>query len=124
MATISADEAARTYDCKTPGCTGEASSRTGRHAYCLSCRVARGTALPDGTPIEAKPQTISRRRKGKPTGPFEERVLGLLDAARHLDLAVERYRLAGPQLEQAVAAWKEALAQVTAAEPLPGKREP
>ena len=122
MATMSADEATRTYDCKTPGCTGEARSRTGRHAYCLPCRVARGTALPDGTPIEAKPQTISRRRKGKPTGPFEERVLGLLDAARHLDLAVERYKLAGPQLEQVAAAWREALAQVTAAEPLPRNR--
>jgi hypothetical protein len=38
----------------------------------------------------------------------------LLDAARSLDLQVERYRLARPALEQAVAAWRAALADVAA----------
>jgi hypothetical protein len=123
VAATSAHELTQSYDCKTPGCTGEASSRTGRHAYCLTCRVARGTALPDGTPIEAKPHVISRRRQGKPTGPFETSVLELLDAARHLDLAVERYKLAGPALEQAIAAWRDVLGRVAAAEPLPRRRD-
>jgi len=36
-----------------------------RLGFCTPCRVARGTALPDGTPIEAKPRPSSRRRKGK-----------------------------------------------------------
>jgi hypothetical protein len=36
----------------------------------------------------------------------------LLDAARSLDVQVERYRLARPALEQAVAAWRAALADV------------
>jgi hypothetical protein len=39
---ISADEVTPTFDSKTPGCTGEARSGTGRHAYCTPCRVARG----------------------------------------------------------------------------------
>jgi hypothetical protein len=47
-------------------------------------------------------------------GSFEARVYGLLDAARNLDLQVERYRLARPALEQAVAAWRAALADVAA----------
>jgi hypothetical protein len=38
----------------------------------------------------------------------------LLDAARNLDLQVERYKLARPALEQAVAAWRAALADVAA----------
>ncbi len=71
MAELAAAEATRTYDCKTPGCTGTAKSGTGRHAYCTPCRVARGTALPDGTPIETQPGHVKRRRKGRPTGPFE-----------------------------------------------------
>jgi hypothetical protein len=118
MTAIPAQDLTSTYDCKTPGCDGEARSKTGRHAYWPPCRVARATALPDGTPIEAKPQTVSRRRKGKLTGPFETRALGLLDAARNLDLAVERYRLARPALEQAVGAWRAAVAEATAVDAL------
>jgi hypothetical protein len=34
----------------------------------------------------------------------------LLDAAREVDLAVERYRLSRPGVEQAVRAWREAVA--------------
>lgn len=116
MTNVKADELAKTYDCKTPGCTGEARSSTGRHAYCDRCRVARGTALPDGTPIEAKPQVISRRRKGKTLGPFEARVILLLDAAREVDLMVARYKAAKPALEQALGAWRAALASVNATE--------
>jgi hypothetical protein len=72
MGVVKADELAKTYDCKTPGCTGEARSKTGRHAYCLACRVNRGTALPDGTPIEAVSKALSRRRKTKQlAGTFE-----------------------------------------------------
>jgi hypothetical protein len=41
---------------------------------------------------------------------------GLLDAARSLDLAVERYMLARPALERAVTAWRAALAEVAAAD--------
>jgi hypothetical protein len=109
---VSGHELAKTYDCKTPGCTGEARAKTGRHAYCDACRIARGTALPDGSPIESKIHVTSGRKKGRAAGPFEERVYGLLDAARSLDLQVERYRLARPALEQAVAAWRAALADV------------
>jgi hypothetical protein len=112
--TVSGHELVKTFDCKTPGCTGDARSATGRHAYCTACRIARGTALPDGSPIESKPKVTSRRKKGRAAGPFEERVYGLLDAARSLDLQVERYRLARPALEQAVAAWRAALAEVAA----------
>jgi hypothetical protein len=49
---IPAHELTTTYDCKTPGCNGEARSRTGRHAYCQACRIARGTALPDSYRVE------------------------------------------------------------------------
>jgi hypothetical protein len=42
----------------------------------------------------------------------------LLDAARNLDLAVERYKLARPALEQAVGAWREAVAEATAVDAL------
>lgn len=112
MAATDAHDVTKTYDCKTPGCTGEARSKTGRHAYCLPCRVARGTALPDGSPIESNRPIVSRRRKAHPQGPFEERALVVLDAARHLDLAVERYKLARPALEQAVTAWRGAIAQL------------
>jgi hypothetical protein len=116
MAEVTAQELTQTYDCKTPGCTGEARSKTGRHAYCRSCRIARGTALPDGSPIESKPQVTSRRKKERAPGPFEERVYGLLDAARSLDLAVERYKLAGPALKTAIAAWRDALEEASRAE--------
>jgi hypothetical protein len=111
---VSGHELAKTYDCKTPGCTKAARSKTGRHAYCDECRIAHGTAWPDGAPIESKSQAVSKRRKGKPVGPFEERVLGLLDAARHVDLMVARYKIARPALEQAVTAWRAALADVAA----------
>jgi hypothetical protein len=112
---VSGHELAKTYDCQTPGCTGEARSRTGRHAYCTECRIARGTALPDGSPIESKIHVTSRRKKGRAfAGSFEARVYGLLDAARNLDLQIKRYRLARPALEQAVAAWRAALADVAA----------
>src|SRR2546426_3976528 len=107
---VSGHELAQTFDCQTPGCRGEARSKTGRHAYCAECRISRGTALPDGSPIESKIHVTSRRKKGRAAGPFEERVYGLLDAARNLDLQVERYRLARPALENAVAAWRAALA--------------
>lgn len=110
MAAVDAHDVTKTYDCKTPGCTGEAASKTGRHAYCLPCRVNRGTALPDGTPIETQSHVVSPRRKIEPLGPFEERALVVLDAARHLDLAVERYKLARPALDQAVTAWRGAIA--------------
>lgn len=116
MTVVPAHDVTVIFDCRTPGCEGEARAKSGRNAYCLPCRVTRGTALPDGTPIEAKRQVTSRRRRDRPLGPFEERAAELLDAARSLDLAVERYRLARPALEQAVTAWKTALAQVTAAE--------
>jgi hypothetical protein len=109
---VSGHEIAKSFDCATPGCTGSARAKTGRHAYCDPCRIARGTALPDGSPIESKIHVTSRRKKGRAAGPFEERVYGLLDAARNLDLQVERYRLARPALEQAVAAWRAALADV------------
>jgi hypothetical protein len=42
----------------------------------------------------------------------------LLDAARNLDLAVERYKLARPALEQAVRAWREAVAEATSVDAL------
>jgi hypothetical protein len=116
MSTVKAEKLAKTFDCKSPGCDGTARSQTGRHAYCDRCRVARGTALPDGTPIEAKPQIISRRRKGKTLGPFEARVILLLDAAREVDLMVARYKAARPALEQALGAWRAALASVNASE--------
>src|SRR6266849_10231574 len=80
--TVSGHELAKSFDCRTPGCTGEARSATGRHAYCTECRIARGTALPDGSPIESKPKVTSGRKKGRAAGPFEEKVYGLLDAAR------------------------------------------
>jgi hypothetical protein len=115
---VSAHEVTSTYDCKTAGCDGEARSKTGRHAYCKDCRIARGTALPDGTPIEATSKALSRRRKDKQLGPFEERALGILEAARSLDLAVERYKLARPALEQAVGAWRAAVAEATAVDAL------
>jgi hypothetical protein len=114
--TYSGHELARTFDCQTPGCTGTARAKTGRHAYCNQCRIARGTALPDGSPIESKIHVTTRRKKGRAAGPFEERVYGLLDAARSLDLQIERYRLARPALERAVAAWRAALADVAAAD--------
>lgn len=121
---IPAHDVTKTYDCKTPGCTGEAKSATGRHAYCLHCRVVRGTALPDGTPL---PGTLegapSRRRKGKPLGPFEERALVLLAAARGLDLAIMRWRLAKPALDQAVQAWREALEQLPVVDPRAGDED-
>jgi hypothetical protein len=37
---VKAVELAQTFDCRTPGCSGEARSKTGRHAYCLECRAA------------------------------------------------------------------------------------
>jgi hypothetical protein len=52
------------------------------------------------------------------TGPFETRALALLDAGRNLDLAVERYKLARPALEQAVRAWRAAVAEATAVDAL------
>lgn len=110
----SAHDLSQTFDCKTPGCAGSARSRTGRHAYCLPCRVRRGTALPDGTPIEATSKALSRRRKDKAIGPFEHRALALVEAGRNLDLQVERYRLARPGLEQAAAAWCEIVEQLDA----------
>jgi hypothetical protein len=113
---VSGHELAKTYDCRTPGCTGEARSKTGRHAYCDECRIVHGTAWPDGAPIESKSQAVSKRRKGKPLGPFEERALALVDAARHVDLMVARYKLARPALETAVAAWRAALADAAAAD--------
>src|SRR6266516_1448695 len=112
--THSGHELAKSYDCRTPGCRNTARSKTGRHAYCNECRIAHGTAWPDGSPIEAKSNAVSKRRKGRPLGPFEERALGLLDAARHVDLMLARYKLARPALETAVAAWRQALADVAA----------
>jgi hypothetical protein len=69
----------------------------------------RGTALPDGTPIEATARTTSRRRAAKKLGPFEEAAEGLVAVGRSVDLALARYRLAKPALEQAVGAWRDAL---------------
>ena len=53
-AALSAQQLTTTYNCRTPGCSGEAKAKNGRHAYTTACRVQRGTALPDGTPIPGK----------------------------------------------------------------------
>jgi len=107
--TVSGHDLVRTYLCKTPGCAGEARSATGRHAYCDRCRIARGTATATGEPIESKSHAVSRRRKGKQLGPFEERALAVVEAGRSLDLAVARFKLARPTLELAVSAYRSAL---------------
>jgi hypothetical protein len=122
VAVVSAQELVKTFNCKTPGCEGEARSSTGRHAYCLTCRVHRGTALPDGTPIEAqRPRTpgSGKRREAKGAhGPFESAALELAVAGRSLDFAIAQYQLAKPALKLAAEAWREALEQLPKA--LPG----
>jgi hypothetical protein len=133
---VSGHELTRTYDCRTPSCTGEATAATGRNAYRRLCRMARGTLTPEGKPLKsanhppARP-AIEENEAGSESdmqtaaddmdegpGLFEERALVLFDTACEVDEAVEQFREARPRLERAVAAWRAALARV--AENSPG----
>src|SRR5947209_8413379 len=127
---VSGHELTRSYDCRTPGCTGVATAATGRNAYCRVCRMARGTLTPEGKPLKfashpPAPPAIKENEGGSESdmppdaddkddglGVFEERALVLLNTAREVDEAVEQFREARPRLERAVAAWRAALARV------------
>lgn len=45
MSATPAADLTKTYDCKTPGCTREARSSVGRHAYCKPCQAQRGSTV-------------------------------------------------------------------------------
>jgi len=135
-ASFPAHELTRSFDCRTPGCDGEAKAKSGRFAYCVSCQVRRGTALPDGTPIIGRPipnapgSRVGGKRPKRPpraregghptpkartTGLYEARASVLLRAARELDQALEAYRAAKPALEEAVRGYRSAVKAVVAA---------
>lgn len=131
---VPAGEIVKRYDCRTPGCQGEAKAPTGRNAFCLECRVRRGTALPDGTPLKtgggqnakattkpATPRLDPPRVSDSPMpvvetangrGRFESQAIQLVEAGRAVDEVLSRYAAIRPELEAALRVWREALAQL------------
>jgi hypothetical protein len=53
------------FTCQTPGCDGKATSSWGRHAFCRSCQIKRGTRNPDGTLVLGKTPRQEEARRGK-----------------------------------------------------------
>jgi hypothetical protein len=109
---ISAHEATKTYLCKSPGCENEAKTWSGRHAYCKTCQIRRGTAQSDGSAIQGRIPSAPGSRSGRNfpvEGHFEAKVMRLVGSARELDFWLERYGEARPALEQAIKGWHEAL---------------
>lgn len=110
---ISGHELAKTYNCRTPGCDGEARATGGRHAYCERCQIRRGTRRPDGAMIQGRiptaPGSRSARDGEQAQGPFETQALTLVGAGRAIDFWAERYREAKPALEEAIREWRETL---------------
>jgi hypothetical protein len=67
VTTLSAHDVTKTYDCKTPGCDGEARTKTGRHAYCTP--IARCAAMPHPE-RESRAASASRPRLHRPAPPL------------------------------------------------------
>ncbi len=126
----SADKLGETLLCLTPGCKGEAQAKTGRRAFCLECRVRRGTAWPDGTvrnggggrrdKAHQQRQADGRFAPSPTTTPepagtsangvgiYERRALELVSAARTVDAALAVYGSAKLALDEALKAFGEA----------------
>jgi hypothetical protein len=126
---VSGHEVAKTFDCKTPGCTGEARARGGRHAYCVHCQIRRGTRRPDGSVIyEAIPTSPGSRHvrdlfRGDGCGPFEQKGIDVVAAAREVDAIIaqilqaqETISAAKARLPEAVRLWRETLERVAASD--------
>ena len=104
------------YTCQTPACDSPAASRWGRFSFCKKCQVDRGTRAPDGTLILKNPRAPgsrerrhSRRVREEIAGVHELAALGLLDAARRVDVAFAGYESARVEAEAALAEWRAIL---------------
>ena len=109
----SVDELAKTFNCKTPGCDGEARAPNGRHAYCRDCQIRRGTRREDGSFVAGRiptaPGSRSSRNRVAVHGPFEARAMELVTAARMLDSVIARQKMLRIELREAVAAWRDVI---------------
>jgi hypothetical protein len=90
VAVVKAQEYGKTYDCRTKGCTGEARSGNGRHAYCKDCQIRRGTRRADGSLIMERIPSSPGSRSSRDIfngqhGPFETKAAELVAAAREVD---------------------------------------
>ncbi|HEY8723432.1 MAG TPA: hypothetical protein VIL92_06185 [Gaiellaceae bacterium] len=87
------------FDCKVDGCERAARSNRGRHAY-LCDTHARSAA-----PVAAPPLS--------PLTSFEAKAKSLVKVGRDLDKAIAGYKPAKSRLDDAMRAWRDAVAKVS-----------
>jgi hypothetical protein len=108
-------DATSSYDCKVPGCNGEARANRGPNAYLCPAHI-RDRPPASGAPrlgglIVMPPDHIP----GAPVG-FEARAKRLVGVGRKLDRAITTHRGSRETLDSAMAAWREAIAELVPAQ--------
>jgi hypothetical protein len=138
-----ADPAKAVFTCQTPECGNPASSSWGRHSFCRSCQVERGTRTADGSLASGKTRQREARRRprrGKRStappreavaaategtdgtgaieqpreGPSERAALELVALARRVDLALAGLEAAREEADAAAAEWRDAVEAMAA----------
>jgi hypothetical protein len=107
VAAISAHEATRSYDCRTPGCRGETPAEGGLCRHCEQVQAER-TGGADEPPVEVDDRP----------GSFEFKALALVQLGRELDAALGEYLPAEKRYKEAARRWQEAVESCVEAEAL------